>query len=372
MLSGKICVNSRTALRWGKKSTYFNVSAWPEAILANPTRKEYEEMKKKGFTLIELLVVISIIAMLLAILMPALSKVKKIAQRVVCATNLKGLGTAQTVYSQDYEDEYAVQGGRATQAWERGTWGFQNAALNWNNQAQSKTIGASLYLLVREADVSPKSFVCPSGDESEYDGTNDNDLDIIELWDFGNEDLAEGSGFPDEHVSYAYQMPYAPDGGRGQHTADGTKNASFAVMADKNPYLDPKISDSKTAPTPTNWQDLVYRMENHFDGTPPPYSESDFQIKVANAYSHGRDGQNVTYADGHASFEKTTDVGVQNNGIYIMNGGGGGSGDDNSHQVRRGDWVKMTSADAFDLVNLQPENSSDSLLVGDDIIGGHD
>ena len=54
-------------------------------------------MKKKGFTLIELLVVIAIIAMLLAILMPALSKVKKIAQRVVCGTNLKGLGNDQTV-----------------------------------------------------------------------------------------------------------------------------------------------------------------------------------------------------------------------------------------------------------------------------------
>ena len=68
-------------------------------------------MKKKGFTLIELLVVIAIIAMLLAILMPALNKVKKIAQRVVCGTNLKGLGTAQSVYSNDYEDQFAKQGG---------------------------------------------------------------------------------------------------------------------------------------------------------------------------------------------------------------------------------------------------------------------
>ena len=66
-------------------------------------------MKKKGFTLIELLVVIAIIAMLLAILMPALNKVKKIAQRVVCGTNLKGLGTAQVVYANDYDDMYAQQ-----------------------------------------------------------------------------------------------------------------------------------------------------------------------------------------------------------------------------------------------------------------------
>ena len=128
-------------------------------------------MKKKGFTLIELLVVISIIAMLLAILMPALSKVKKIAQRVVCATNLKGLGTAQTVYSQDYDDEYAVQGQRGTHTWAWNTIGFQDINLNWNpgGNATTKTIGASLYLLVREADVSPKSFICPSGDESEYE-----------------------------------------------------------------------------------------------------------------------------------------------------------------------------------------------------------
>ncbi|MHC4524981.1 MAG: type II secretion system protein, partial [Planctomycetota bacterium] len=130
-------------------------------------------MRKKGFTLIELLVVIAIIAMLLAILMPALSKVKKIAQRVICGTNLKGLGTAQMVYAQDYNDDYTVQGGRGKHPWNWYTPGFQNTALDWS-AGGGITVAASLYLLVREADVAPKSFVCPSGDERGYDGKNDN------------------------------------------------------------------------------------------------------------------------------------------------------------------------------------------------------
>ena len=88
-------------------------------------------MKKKGFTLIELLVVIAIIAMLLAILMPALNKVKKIAQRVVCATNLKGLGTALIVYANDYEDDFVVQGDGFTHTWAYQTYGWQQAAPHW-------------------------------------------------------------------------------------------------------------------------------------------------------------------------------------------------------------------------------------------------
>ena len=57
---------------------------------------------RRGFTLIELLVVISIIAMLLAILMPALGKVKEKAKSVVCRTNLKQTAFACTMYSDDY------------------------------------------------------------------------------------------------------------------------------------------------------------------------------------------------------------------------------------------------------------------------------
>jgi len=59
--------------------------------------------KSKGFTLIELLVVIAIIALLMAILMPALQRVKKQAKGVVCRNNLKQIGMAANLYAEDYD-----------------------------------------------------------------------------------------------------------------------------------------------------------------------------------------------------------------------------------------------------------------------------
>ncbi len=58
---------------------------------------------KRGFTLIELLVVIAIIAVLLAILMPAMRKIKEIARETVCKSNLKNIGLAAHMYLDDYE-----------------------------------------------------------------------------------------------------------------------------------------------------------------------------------------------------------------------------------------------------------------------------
>ena len=55
----------------------------------------------KGFTLIELLVVISIIALLVSILMPALSKAREQAKVTVCLFNLRNLGTAWCMYADD-------------------------------------------------------------------------------------------------------------------------------------------------------------------------------------------------------------------------------------------------------------------------------
>ncbi len=59
--------------------------------------------KRRGFTLIELLVVIAIIALLLAILMPALQRVKKQAKGVVCKNNLKQVGMGANLYALDYD-----------------------------------------------------------------------------------------------------------------------------------------------------------------------------------------------------------------------------------------------------------------------------
>jgi prepilin-type N-terminal cleavage/methylation domain-containing protein/prepilin-type processing-associated H-X9-DG protein len=98
-----------------------------------------------GFTLIELLVVIAIIAILAAILFPVFAQAREAARKASCQSNLKQLGNAIHMYSQDYDGHLVTGGGecfgaapgsgcskgspRPSQQWQ---WVIQPYIKNWN------------------------------------------------------------------------------------------------------------------------------------------------------------------------------------------------------------------------------------------------
>ena len=67
-------------------------------------------VERKLFSLVELLIVASVIAILLALLLPALGKARATAQRINCASNMKQLGIGFAQYQADYEDFYPLVG----------------------------------------------------------------------------------------------------------------------------------------------------------------------------------------------------------------------------------------------------------------------
>ena len=64
-------------------------------------RVREKRRRARGFTLIELLVVIAIIAVLISILLPALSQSREVSRRLKCLTNLKGIGMGLSIYMQE-------------------------------------------------------------------------------------------------------------------------------------------------------------------------------------------------------------------------------------------------------------------------------
>jgi prepilin-type N-terminal cleavage/methylation domain-containing protein/prepilin-type processing-associated H-X9-DG protein len=110
---------------------------------------------RHGFTLIELLVVIAIVAILAALLLPALSRSKKSARRTACTTHLKQLGLATETYVMDNEGYYPSS--NASDKWPQAIRpGYENLRLLLCPDDASVIGGATI---TASADAAPRSFV---------------------------------------------------------------------------------------------------------------------------------------------------------------------------------------------------------------------
>jgi len=256
---------------------------------------------RRAFTVRDALFLVLACLFAAAIIVPMLARVRIIPNRITCSAHLCTVGKAMLFYASDYEDELPRAGGRES-VWSARTPAWmakdRNQAFDMapDGTGGRAGISASLYLLVKHAEILPRYFLCIDSEGRYERGASKfhpakygiRDTAMTDLWDFGPN--------PPLHCSYAYQMIYSSH----RHTV--LREPAMVIAGDRNPWMD---SPSTKA-----------RDFSRFRADFPPGGATRDDRRYGNAVSHEGDGQNVLFLDSHVEFWTRPFSRVDEDNIY--------------------------------------------------------